>query len=70
MKIVLAARKGDPVQRRRRSRLAAEQGDVPGWVLILLMTSALVLAIWVIAREQLTDIVRTALDTVCGTLGC
>lgn len=47
-----------------------ERGDVPGWVLIVLMTSALVIAIWGVARNQLVDIVSRSLDTVCGSLGC
>lgn len=47
-----------------------EDGDVPGWVLIVLMTSALVIAIWGVARGRLISIVETALDTVCGGLGC
>jgi hypothetical protein len=55
----------------RLRRLArVESGDVPGWVLIVLMTSALVLAIWVVARDRLISIVESALDTVCGSLGC
>ncbi len=44
-----------------------ERGDVPGWVLIVLMTSALVLAVWAIAEPQLKNIVKSALDTVCGS---
>jgi hypothetical protein len=47
--------------------LRNERGDVPGWVLIVLMTSALVLAVWAIAEPQLKSIVRSALDTVCGS---
>jgi len=47
-----------------------ERGDVPGWVLIVLMTSALVVAIWGVARGRLVAIVETALNTVCGSLGC
>jgi hypothetical protein len=47
-----------------------ERGDVPGWVLIVLMTSALVVAIWGVARDQLVSIVSTALSTVCGSIGC
>jgi hypothetical protein len=47
-----------------------ESGDVPGWVLIVLMTSALVIAIWGVARDRLVSIVSSALDTVCGGLGC
>ena len=49
---------------------ADERGDVPGWVLIVLMTSALVVAIWGVARDRLVAIVTTALSTVCGSLGC
>ncbi|MDQ3982401.1 MAG: hypothetical protein M3271_06935 [Actinomycetota bacterium] len=47
-----------------------EGGDVPGWVLIVLMTSALVIAIWGIARDRLVAIVASALSTVCGPIGC
>lgn len=47
-----------------------EDGDVPGWVLIVLMTSALVVAIWAVAKGRLVSIVETALNTVCGGLGC
>ncbi len=47
-----------------------ESGDVPGWVLIVLMTSALVVAIWAVAKGRLVSIVETALNTVCGGLGC
>lgn len=54
---------------RSRVRLD-ERGDVPGWVLILLMTSALVVAIWAVARDQLVNIVSSALSTVCGAVGC
>lgn len=53
-----------------REFLASERGDVPGWVLILLMTSALVVAIWAVARDQLVTIVSSALSTVCGAVGC
>ncbi|MFN2388127.1 MAG: hypothetical protein ABR575_00765 [Actinomycetota bacterium] len=48
----------------------SERGDVPGWVMIVLMTSALVVAIWAVARDRLISIVSTALSTVCGSIGC
>lgn len=48
----------------------AERGDVPGWVLIVLMTSALVIAIWGVARDRLVAIVQSALASVCGSIGC
>lgn len=47
--------------------LGDERGDVPGWVLIVLMTSAIVIAIWGIAEDRLVAIVRNALNTVCGS---
>jgi hypothetical protein len=47
-----------------------ERGDVPGWVLIVLMTSALVIAIWGVARDRLVAIVQSALSSVCGSIGC
>ena len=52
------------------ARAGDERGDVPGWVLIVLMTSALVVAISGVARDRLVAIVETALQTVCGPLGC
>jgi hypothetical protein len=45
-------------------------GDGPQRVLIVLMTSALVVAIWTVARGRLVGIVESALDTVCGSVGC
>jgi len=53
-----------------RAAMHEERADVPGWVLIVLMTSALVIAIWGVASDRLVSIVRSALDTVCGTVGC
>ena len=50
--------------------LRDDRGDVPGWVLIVLMTSALVVAIWGVARDKLVEIVNSALSTVCGGIGC
>lgn len=52
------------------ARAEAERGDVSGWVLVLLMSAALVVAVWGVARERLVDIVGSALDTVCGSIGC
>ena len=60
-----------------RSRLAAERllergvrrserGDVPGWVLITLMTAGLVTALWVVAKGQLIDMFQSAMSSVRG----
>lgn len=43
-----------------------ERGDVPGWVLITLMTAALVAAIWAVAGTRLVAILNEALDRVSG----
>lgn len=43
---------------------AKERGDVPGWVLITVMTAGLVVAIWALAAEQLKEMLKTALDSV------
>ena len=53
-----------------QARERNERGDVPGWVLIVLMTSALVVAIWGVARDKLVSMVSSALETVCGSVGC
>lgn len=49
-----------------RSRLRAERGDVPGWVLITLMTAGLVTALWVVAKGQLVAMFQSALSSVKG----
>jgi hypothetical protein len=41
-----------------------ERGDVPGWVLITVMTAGLVVAIWQIAGRQLATMLQDALDSV------
>ena len=41
-----------------------ERGDVPGWVLITVMSAGLVVAIWQLAGEQLANMLKTALDSV------
>ena len=48
------------------ARLRDEQGDVPGWVLVVLMTTGLVTAIWTIAAPRLTAILKNSLDAMNG----
>ena len=43
-----------------------ERGDVPGWVLVVLMTTGLVTAIWTIAAPRLSTILRNSLDSMNG----
>jgi hypothetical protein len=42
----------------------AERGDVPGWVLITVMTAGLVVALWAVAGEQLGNMLEDALNSV------
>ncbi len=42
------------------------RADVPGWVLVVLMTTALVTGIWSIAAPKLTAILRNSLDAMGG----
>ena len=41
-----------------------ERGDVPGWVMITVMTAALVLAILIPFREAIVEAVTNALNSV------
>ena len=44
-----------------------ERGDIPGWVMITLMTAGLVALIWGIAREQFATMFQRAMDMVNGS---
>ena len=43
-----------------------ERGDVPGWVMITVMTAALVLAILIPFRQAIVTAVQNALTSVTG----
>ena len=49
-----------------KSNLSSERGDVPGWVLVVLMTTGLVTAIWTIAAPRLSGILKNSLDAMNG----
>ena len=60
------------VARRLPHRGAArenQRGDVPGWVLITLMTAGLVLLLWALAGPALTGVFTTAISNVQTTIG-
>jgi hypothetical protein len=46
--------------------LSDDRGDVPGWVLVVLMTTGLVTALWTIAAPRLTAILKNSLDAMNG----
>jgi hypothetical protein len=39
-----------------------DRGDVPGWVLITLMTVGIVMALWIVAEPKLSSLLSNALD--------
>ncbi|WP_166968550.1 hypothetical protein [Brevibacterium atlanticum] len=43
-----------------------DRGDVPGWVLITLMTAGLVVALWALAGEAFTSMFQDAMNKVRG----
>ena len=47
-------------------RLRDERGDVPGWVLITLMTAGLVIVIWGLAGPALSGVFDQAINRVLG----
>jgi hypothetical protein len=50
----------------RRLGGRADRGDVPGWVLITIMTAGLVTALWAIAGPQLSSLFSDAISSVKG----
>ena len=56
--------------RDRVSRAArSERGDVPGWVLVTLMTAGLVIALWALAGPALTGVFSDSIARVTGAIG-
>ena len=52
-----------PVLLDRRER---DRGDVPGWVLVTLMTAGLVVLLWGVAGPALTNLFQQAISSVSG----
>ena len=46
----------------RRGLVPRDRGDVPGWVLITMMTAGIVVALWVIAEPTLKNLLTGALN--------
>jgi len=54
---------------RRYAQLGREgrdRGDVPGWVMITVMTAGIVVLLTAVAGPQLQEMFQTALDSVTG----
>jgi uncharacterized membrane protein YqjE len=54
----------DVIKKRIANLIQDEAGDVPGWVLVVLMTTGLVTAIWTIAQPRISSILRNSLDNM------
>lgn len=52
------------IARQISSQVANERGDVPGWVLVTVMTAGLVVGLWTVADGQLTSVLTNALHSV------
>jgi len=47
-----------------RTKLIDDRGDVPGWVLVTLMTAGLVVLLWAVAGPALKTIFNNAVSKV------
>ena len=66
LQIEISIRVSDFKSSRFYRALSDDRGDVPGWVLVVLMTTGLVTAIWTIAAPRLSAILKNSLDAMNG----
>ncbi|HZI95995.1 MAG TPA: hypothetical protein VFD41_00565 [Actinomycetales bacterium] len=45
-------------------RRSSDRGDVPGWVLVTLMTAGLVIGLWAVAGDALENVFTEAMNRV------
>ncbi|HST49597.1 hypothetical protein [Jatrophihabitans sp.] len=55
--------------RRRVRGDSVERGDVPGWVMVTVMSAGLVVVIFGLFKAKITDAVSNAIDSVTGETG-
>ncbi|MFP5346167.1 MAG: hypothetical protein ACLGIA_03965 [Actinomycetes bacterium] len=48
----------------RRLMISGDRGDVPGWVLVTLMTAGLVIGLWTVAGDALNNVFSEAMNRV------
>ncbi|HTZ44855.1 MAG TPA: hypothetical protein VMB79_13410 [Jatrophihabitans sp.] len=53
--------------RRRLGGPDAERGDVPGWVMITVMSAGLVVVIFGVFKSKITTALSSAIDSVTGS---
>jgi hypothetical protein len=49
-----------------QARTADDRGDVNGYVFVTLMTAGIVMVIWVVARDRLSEVFDRAITSVTG----
>lgn len=49
-----------------RGGVGSQRGDVPGWVLVTLMSAGLVVALWTVAGKVLVEVFNNAISKVAG----
>src|SRR3954467_11068206 len=54
---------------RQRLTLHDDRGDVPGWVLVTLMTAGIVMALWIVAEPAMSSLLGSALDVAGDPTG-
>ncbi|MBD8059949.1 hypothetical protein IC607_13320 [Cellulomonas sp. JH27-2] len=60
----ITARAWMAFESRVRALHGQDRGDVPGWVLVTLMTAGIVAVLGVLAKDQLQDVFKQAMSTV------
>ncbi|WP_432493584.1 hypothetical protein [Kineococcus auxinigenes] len=52
----------------RSLRPGGDRGDVPGWVLVTVMTAGMVVGLWAVAGPRLQQLFTQSMDAVLGQL--
>ena len=63
---LVLARGWSATTRSAMARRGGDRGDVPGWVLVTVMTAGLVAALWAVAGDMLTDAFSSAIQDTVG----
>jgi hypothetical protein len=63
---VVLARACAASTRKVLARRGRDRGDVPGWVLVTVMTAGLVAALWAVAGDMLTEAFSSAIQDTVG----
>ena len=66
LRAAVAARSWGASARVVLARHGGDRGDVPGWVLVTVMTAGLVAALWAVAGDMLTDAFSSAIQDTVG----